>query len=178
VAVACACLLLLPLAGCAEAATSAPTSSPPTPTPVFASDEEALAAATAAYANYQAMADQITGDGGKAPERIAKFVSEEYLPDEVQQYEGYRDANARSVGNTAFVVKSVQRLDYSDSSLTAISLYICDDVSGVEVFDENGASLVSESRKAVTPFEVEFVLNSEGILVIDSRDVWEQTNFC
>lgn len=177
-AVACACLLLLSVSGCAEAPTSAPTSSPPTPTPVFASDEEALAAATEAYANYQAMADEITGDGGDAPERIAKYVSEEYLPDEVHQYEGYKQANARSVGATAFVVHSAQRLDYLDASATSLSLYICDDVSGIEVLDETGASLVSESRMAITPFEVEFVLDGDGNLVIDSRDVWKQANFC
>ena len=49
-----------------------PTATPPpeaTAAPIFASDEEALAAATAAYAAYLAMSDQILKDGGKDPDR-------------------------------------------------------------------------------------------------------------
>lgn len=177
-AVVCACLLLVPLAGCAAEPKPAPTTSAPTAAPVFASDEEALAAATEAYANYQEMADEITGDGGSKPERIAPFVSEGYLNTEVHQYDGYRDAKAHSVGSTAFHVDSAQRLEYQDVQETAISLYVCDDVSDIEVLDENGASLVSESRVAVTPFEVGFILNGDGKLVVDSRDVWKRESFC
>ena len=177
-AVACAGLLLLALTGCASAPKPAPTSGSPTAAPVFASDEAALAAATEAYANYQEMADRITSDGGIDPERIAPYVSEAYLFDEVQQYEGYTDARARSVGRTTFVVKDAQRLDFANPNETFISLYVCDDVSGIDVLDEAGASLVSESRIAITPFVVGFVLNGDETLVVDSRDVWEKASFC
>jgi hypothetical protein len=170
--------LLIFGAGCAAEPIAVPTSAAPTPAPAFASDEEALAAATEAYARYQEMADEITGDGGNAPERIAPFVSETYLPVEVHQYDDYRVAQARSVGRTSFAVASAQQLDYGNADNTSIALYICDDVSGIDVLDKTGASLVTESRVEVTPFEVGFVLNRDGLLVVDSRDVWESESFC
>jgi hypothetical protein len=177
-AVVCAGFLLVSGAGCASAPAPVPTSAAPTAAPIFASDEEALAAATEAYGRYQEMADQVTGDGGIDPERMAPFVSEDYFPQEVHQYDDYRDAHAHSVGNTTFLVASAQRMDYQSESRTSISLYICDDVSGINVLDESGQSLVSESRVTITPFEVSFVMNGDGTLVVDSRDVWKRQNFC
>jgi hypothetical protein len=175
-AVACACLIAV--AGCASTPAPQPTTNPPTAAPIFESDEEALAAATEAYANYQQMADLITADGGHNPERIAPFVSDEYLSTEVQQYAGYQDANAHSIGKTTFVVADAQRLDYMNRNDTSITLYICDDVSGIDVRNEADESLVTETRTEVTPFEVGFVLSEDDVLVVDSRDVWEQENFC
>jgi len=180
--VAGAVVLLVGTSGCAAEPAPAPTSSSsssPTPAgPVFASDEEALAAATEAYANYQAMADRIDSEGGREPERIAPYVSTTYLPTAIEDFTGFQEANARSIGVTKFRVHEAQQLDYSDPEETSISVYICDDVSEVDVVDENGVSLVSESRNPITPFEVGFVLDETRSLVIGSRAVWEGTNFC
>ena len=177
--VACAIVVaLVTLAGCATTPAPAPTTATPTTAPVFASDEEALAAATEAYARFQEMSDQIDNDGGGMPERIAPFVSESYYPLAVEQSDGFREARARSVGMTSFLVDSAQQLAYPSPEETSISLYVCDDVTEVDVIDEHGVSMVSDTRAAITPFEVGFVMNSEGTLVVDSRDVWKGTNFC
>ncbi|MCU1637074.1 MAG: hypothetical protein JWQ68_2313, partial [Cryobacterium sp.] len=48
------------------------TSSEP---PVFATDEDALAAATEAYAAYLSMSDRILMDGGAQPERIREVAT-------------------------------------------------------------------------------------------------------
>ena len=63
-------LLALVLAGCAPDVPAIQVPPTPTVTPLFASDEEALAAAEEAYAAYLAMSDEITSDGGERPERI------------------------------------------------------------------------------------------------------------
>jgi len=178
VAVACAGLVLIFAAGCASAPTPGPGTATSTPTPVFASDEEALAAATEAYANYQELADEIDSDGGQNPERIASVVSERFLPTAVHQSDGFLQSNLRSIGTTKFIIDGTQHLSYSDPATTDLSLYICDDVSGVDVVDEAGASRVAEARDVVTPFEVSFVLNPDGVLVVDSRDVWVGDDFC
>ncbi len=69
--------LALVLTGCVGS--PAPTQSP-TPTeaaPIFASDEEALAAAVEAYeALSQQRRTKITDDGGAEPERIDPFVTD------------------------------------------------------------------------------------------------------
>jgi hypothetical protein len=170
--------LLIFGAGCAAEPIAVPTSAAPTPAPAFASDEEALAAATEAYGQFQTMADRIDSDSGRAPERIAPFVSEGFLPVAIQQSDGFRENGSRSIGSTAFVVDAIQHFDYTDPDRTELSLYICDDVSAVDVVDETGASIVSKDRVPVTPFEVKFVLNPSGELVVDARDVWEGDNFC
>jgi len=178
VGAACVGGLLLGAVGCTAAPTSAKPSPTPTVVPIFASDEEALAAATEAYASYQEMSDKIDSEGGLEPERISPFVSADHLPSAMHQSDGFREAGARSVGSTSFLVAGTQQLNYSSSDETAVSLYVCDDVSGVDVLDASGASLVSETRAGVTPFEVGFILNSEEVLVVDSREVWTGKNFC
>jgi hypothetical protein len=178
-AVVCAAILLFSCAGCAEEPTPQPTTNSPTAAaPVFASDEEALAAATEAYANYQRMADQIDGEAGRGPERIAPYVSEDFLPTAIHQSDGFREANVHSIGATTFAIDGVQSLRYTTPEDTFVSLYICDDVSTVDVVDEDGESIVSESRVAITPFEVNFVPGPTGSLVVDSREVWGGDNFC
>ena len=63
------------LSGCASTPVPTPTSATPTVAPVFATEEEALAAATEAYAAYQELIDRIFSEGGKAPSRIAAVVT-------------------------------------------------------------------------------------------------------
>ena len=178
VTAACVGGLLLGAVGCTAAPTPAPRSATPTVASIFASDEEALAAATEAYANYQEMSDQIESEGGVAPERIEPFVSSHFFPSALTQSEGFLEAGARSIGSTTFRVDAVQHMDYADPAAINISLYICDDVSGVDVVDEAGASLVSETRLSVTPFEVGFALTPDGTLVVDSRDLWTGSPYC
>ncbi|MDQ1582169.1 MAG: hypothetical protein QOF36_223, partial [Microbacteriaceae bacterium] len=56
-------LIVITLAGCATSASPMPTPSA-VHSPLFASDEEALKAATDAYAAYLAMSDTIAQEGG------------------------------------------------------------------------------------------------------------------
>ncbi|HEU4807654.1 MAG TPA: hypothetical protein VFT01_05275, partial [Homoserinimonas sp.] len=62
---------------------------PPEPStePVFASDEEALAAATDVYKAYLAMSDLIAQEGGREPERLEPYVSVDLLKEEEQAFE-------------------------------------------------------------------------------------------
>ena len=78
---------------------------PPTPsaTPIFASEEEALAAAEDAYAAYRGMSDQISAEGGANPERIAPFVTESRLADELRGFATFalKKTAARRMRNPA-----------------------------------------------------------------------------
>lgn len=176
----CALALLVAsaLAGCATEPTPAPThTAAATDAPVFASDEEALAAATKAYAAYLKASDAISNDGGTDPERIAPFIAPSLLKSELEGFAGYRSAGAHSVGSTTFVVSSVQGIEASKDFGTSISLYICEDVSDLDVVDSKGVSLVSPSRTPLTPFEVTFEGSADSI-VLGYREVWEGRNFC
>ena len=79
---ALAAVTLLAVSGCtgAPGATPAPTSSAAA-NPIFATDEEALAAAEAAYEKYSEASALVAGDGGVNPDRVDAAVSPEYAAD-------------------------------------------------------------------------------------------------
>ena len=166
------------LAGCVSAPTPTPSTSAATDAPVFASDEEALAAATEAYAAYLKVSDQISNDGGEGPERIAPLVSDALLPLELEGFAEFQAADAHTVGSTSFEVFKMQSAEYESPELTSISLYICEDVTGVNVVDSTGISLVSPSRKPLTAFQVRLGMEADSSLVLGEREVWKGDSFC
>ena len=69
----------LVLTGCTAPPPHTVAVSSPTATPVFASDEEALAAAVEAYEKYLAVSDQIAQEGGAGADSFADVVTDEWL---------------------------------------------------------------------------------------------------
>ena len=110
--------LALVLTGCVGSPT--PTQSP-TPTeaaPIFASDEEALAAAIEAYDRYRTTSAEIAGAGGSDPERIDPVVSASYAPSLHDEFAQLADAGLRLIGSSSidtivkqFHLPSVKRRD-------------------------------------------------------------------
>ena len=172
----------LALTGCAsESAPRASESTAPTDAPVFASDAEALAAATEAYAAYLAMSDQILAEGGEKPERIRAFATEALAEIEIDGYDNVRSKQLRSVGESDFSGMIVQdRKSSSDIRRGIVTTYLCSDVSGVDVVDANGDSVVSVTRPNFTPFIVSFDLVSLAPvkLLVASADVWDGSGVC
>ncbi|TFC38594.1 hypothetical protein [Cryobacterium sp. TMT2-42-4] len=172
----------LALTGCtpepAPPAPQASETSAPTDSPVFASDEEALAAATEAYAAYLRTSDEISAAGGVGSERMEPLVSSGLFQSELEGFQGFVDANARSVGETTFIVQGMQSAAYLRPEQTTISLYVCENVTGLDVIDPVGNSLVSDSRQPITPFEVRFKMDAGLRLILEYRSAWRGENFC
>src|SRR5690606_12956298 len=114
---------------------------PPEPTsePVFASDEEALAAATDAYKAYLAMSDLIAQEGGKDPERIAPYVTEEWLEQELTGFEELQSARRHQSGSGSIRSSQLQ-LHLS----TAVGAYYCTDLSDIRVLSDEGGDVTPE----------------------------------
>ena len=87
------------LVGCVPTTTPASPAPRPSATPVFATEAEALAAATKAYAAYVRVSDQITADGGANPERIAPHVTAAQLKRDRDVFAAYRAKKIVSVGS-------------------------------------------------------------------------------
>ena len=179
--VALAALATLLLSGCLP---SAPVVTPeplPTSTPVFASDEMALAAATEAYRAYLAMSDQILIDGGSRPERIEAVSTIGWAKKQMPGFREATDKGLRSTGGTTFDTVSLQRYDAgSPDGVDIVQVYLCIDVSAVNVFDSSGASVVKSTRPGRSAVEVSFDSASEGArkLLVASVDPWPGTDFC
>jgi len=159
-------LLVVALAGCAPE--DPRVQPPPTPTvePLFASDEEALAAAEEAYAAYLAMSDEITGDGGANPDRIVPFVTSDRLAEELDGFKVFSDNGLHTVGRTLFEPLGLQRTD-----LVEVVFYACWDASAIQLLDVHSQDATPSNRPDRLKMEV--VLEAiDGGLVLESADPW------
>jgi hypothetical protein len=141
--------------------------------PLFASDEEALKAATDAYAAYLKMSDTIAHDGGKDPERIKEFASGDALKTSLKSAEQYRDAEAHSTGWTKLGESKLQVARSRE-----VVIYVCEDVSGVNVLDQTGKTLVSDSRPDRASFVATLSMTSVESGLVSRRETWDAGGAC
>jgi hypothetical protein len=155
---------------------------PPEPsgTPLFESEEEALAAAEAAYTAYLATSDLIANEGGVDPERIAAVATGDLHEDAIEGFEILREQNWHSVGQIALAGISLQYADLNgDRKEEVLTAYVCIDLGAVDVLDASGESVVSPSRSDRQAFEVTFDLETESQLLVPSaRTPWDGGGVC
>lgn len=182
--VAGAVVLLVGTSGCAAESAPAPTSSAsssPTPAaPVFASDEEALAAATEAYANYLAVHDSTWADGdGSVDDFLALTVGDAHDADK-SSFDDWTAKGWRSVGTTTFDSMNLQAISQTRSGVWQVQTYLCLDGSAGDVVDSSGMSVAPADRPLRLPLEVWFVTASPSSpeLKISESNVWPGKNFC
>ena len=151
----------------------------PTTAPVFATDEDALAAAEVAYGEYLRVIDQILADGGKDGDRLLEVATEDVVEFEQTGFDRVLDSGHRSIGTTSFDSMELQQYDTAAVDGRAIvAVYVCDDLSEVDVVDAEGKSVVTSERQSRIPFEVTFDLGSNTPLIVSSVEGWTGENFC
>ncbi|TFD24312.1 hypothetical protein E3T31_03160 [Cryobacterium sp. TMS1-13-1] len=157
-------------------ATAAPAEAPP----IFASNDEALAAAEAAYAAYEALSDSITADGGTGGDRIEPAASPKYLPDLLDSFVGFSKTGFISRGSSTFDNVSLIRNSVEPRGGVSIELYLCSDISEVRLIDKTGADVTPAGRTNRTPLQVGFTSSAANpsLLLLDKEDVWSGRNFC
>ncbi|WP_354576197.1 hypothetical protein [Frigoribacterium sp. UYMn621] len=170
----------LMLSGCVPTTPSASRTPKASGAPVFASEAEALAAATKAYAAYVKVSDEILADGGAGPERINAVATGDALAAALSGYQEFRSKEWRSVGLSRFDHVTLQRLSNSSVDGTNLAvIYVCLDVSNVDVVDRNGTSVVSPQRPARQSFQVSEDWDKvKSRLVVSSREPWTDGGVC
>ncbi|RQP09307.1 MAG: hypothetical protein EAS51_12165 [Microbacteriaceae bacterium] len=164
-------LAALVLTGCLPS--SPAPSPPPTPDadPVFASEEEALAAAEEAYADFLTAVDGVLAAGGIYDGQLTGLATTEVIAQEEQAFASFRSQGWRLTGSSTFKMRIQQ---FTDSTVVT---YSCDDISQTDVLDASGRSVVSPDRPSLVPFEVAFDVTSDG-LVIAYRTPWDGGGVC
>jgi len=165
----------LSASGCASEAPAADPTPTPRATPLFASDEEALAAAEEAYAAYLAVTDEIFADGGNDVAALSTVATGKQLSDDTAGFFEIRERGYRSVGSTSFTEIELQQYEADADALQSVAtVYLCEDVSKIDVFDGGGVSVVQPDRPDRTKFEVTFDRSgsSSAGLLVASREVW------
>jgi hypothetical protein len=176
---AAAGVLALVLSGCVG--TPAPTSTPSasSPAPIFASDEEALAAAVEAYELYSSASAEVTADGGAEAERVDPTVTQAYAVKLHDEFDALEDVGLTMVGTTKIEDAKLAESGYDEQG-ASVSIYFCRDVSGVRVIGEDGADVTPSDREDRTPTQAFFVSSSDdpAILLVDGVEQWSGEDFC
>ena len=170
-------LVALSLSGCFAQETPDATSSPsPSTTPVFASEEEALAAATEAYENYLKVSDAILADGGAKPERLLEVATSAIYERELEGYAQLASAGLHGAGSSRFDSTRLQQWS-SVGSTTSIAFYACVDIGGTDFLDSEGNSHVPLDRVERYPAEITVERTQDRDLV-STDSPWSGENFC
>jgi len=147
--------------------------------PIFASDEEALAAAEAAYGEYLAASDAINAKDGNDPQSIAPFVHAEYLPTVLEEFESFESRGLSEKGNLSFDSMELQQYEDALSGPARVVVYVCVDASETRVIDKKGDDVTSPDRRTRVPLEVVFETDERmKDLLIFASDVWSGEDFC
>jgi hypothetical protein len=166
-------LIAIALAGC-SAQQPAPQASTVTAEekPLFATDEEALAAAQAAYAHYLEVSDQIARDGGANPESLKEVLSSQQYELEASSFKSYVSKQIHSTGQMSF-----DSLHIASLGINNLSTYLCLDSSQSRVIDNAGIDVTPSERVDRWPLLVSFETKN-GLLIVSGSETWPGTNFC
>lgn len=163
--------LALLLTACAPASKAVA----PEPTAVaapFASEEEALAAAVEAYARFVEVSDAIGHDGGRNAERLKAVSTGETLNAATDGFTEWVDGDWRQIGTRSFHTATLQQTSIGPTD--AVVIYLCEDISSVDVIDGSGQTVVSPTRSDSNYFLVGFDLDTDGGLLVSSRERWDE----
>ncbi|GAB3132872.1 hypothetical protein GCM10027057_05730 [Marisediminicola antarctica] len=147
---------------------------------MFASEEEALAAATEAYAAYQQAVDGALTT--YEIDRLSKVSVGTALEEAVSSVAEFVESDQRQFGSSA--VKVVSIVDASSlvdgSELDQfLQIYACLDLGGTDVLDGEGRSVVPAGSARVYPLIATLTWSDQASrLLVSSEESWDGKNFC
>jgi hypothetical protein len=147
---------------------------------VFASAEDALAAAREAYDGYLAATDAMIRDGGRSPERISAWVTPNHYAIDVEIAKGWATSGLHRSGGrkvTAFELESVAE---DGNGTVEVNVNVCVDISGTRQLDSSGRDITEQQRTVLFPHEAQFVNLHPGDsrLVVANGQYWSGDDFC
>lgn len=184
---ALACALLLGTTACSSADADDAAASPAPPSaasaaadePIFASDEEALAAAVEAYEAYADASARVANAGGEGSESISSLVGAELDALVQEEFAALRESGLRSRGEN---VLYNPRLDANEmkNGVAQVTVLYCRDVSGTQLVRDDGSDATPAVRDLIQAVKVHLV-SSEAEptdLIVSRVDRWEDEEGC
>ena len=174
----------LALTGCTpEPVPQAPQASEttaPTDAPVFASDEEALAAATEAYAAYLAASDAAGEAGTPSRDLFLSLSSGRAHEEELSVATSFDERGWKQIGSTSFDSMAIQSVEINAEKKWEIRVYVCLDVTKSDIVDSSGVSVSQPDRPLRMPLTVAFVGTDQHIdhFKMTESQVWSGSDFC
>jgi hypothetical protein len=144
---------------------------------VFASDEEALAAAEAAYQRYLDVSNAVARDGWADTAPLGQVARDSALESDLANAAVYHDKGYHQVGEITTDSVSLQSYSAAARREVKITIYACADVSHVDLVDQSGVSIVGSDRPDRQPLEVD-VDDQDGQLKVSRSEAWSGDSFC
>ncbi|AWB96346.1 hypothetical protein DCE93_12375 [Agromyces badenianii] len=180
-ALAAAGALALLLSGCTSGDPApSQTSSPDAAEPIFASDEEALAAAVEAYEDFALVSDGLSANPTADSSAIESVTTPRYAPDFIASLAEFHAAGLRTTG-------TIERRDFelaqsaeTPGPVADVQMYVCVDYSQSGIVNSSGQFVTPEGRQPLTRSLVRLVGESEGSkrLLVDSTELWDNSDGC
>lgn len=167
--------IALLMTGCVGASEPTPT---PTPTdvtiaPIFATDEEALAAAVSAYEAYSSVVNAIASDGNIGVDRIRGVATDGYARQIETMFEDLAQRGLTIQGTTR--VDSFRLVEAATVGGGAeVTILLCSDVSRSRILDASGRDVTPKDRPDRSALQA-IVVSSEkepDRLIVDREDPW------
>ena len=173
-------ITLLALSGCVAEPPVVLPSEEPSSSPVFASDEEALAAAEEALGLYFAALDEIGADGGSDPERLAEYATAAVVDHESVGFSKLSESGYRTEGARAFDSLEIQSADSTgNTDESVVVVYVCEDFTDTNYLDASGTSISAPDRQLRWPLVVSFDYERDlGRLLVAGVEDWTGNDFC
>jgi hypothetical protein len=171
---------VLALTGCSgprAAAAPSPAPSGVSHHSMFPTDDAALSAASESYRDYVATADVIAMDGGQDASRIAEFAADDALKSDLDAFAQYRVNETRNIGSTALEAFRLQSVIQEPHS-TDVVISVCEDISGVDVVDRSGTSIVAPGRLSRIGYEATVSFASASDAKVTARGILPGSTSC
>jgi len=165
--------------GCAAEDPIVRPSPDPSSTPLFASDEEALAAAEEAYGRYQAVEDEVFADGGANSERINDVAVRDALEAAKLGFDELSSRGYKGLGRTQFDSFELQQQSSSIGFEDVVIAYVCLDFSEADIVDQQNVSILRPDRLIRQAYQVSFDFSADKKgLILATREPWTGAEPC
>ena len=140
-----------------------PTPSPtPTPTAIFASQDEAFAAAEQTYQDYNDALNNVDLTNPKTFDTVFSYTTGEFEATDRENLSAMHAKHLEITGANRVVGFLGLRVDEKDERVEA---RVCVDVSEVNIVDRSGASYVDPDRADVYVIDVTFVVEHDELVI-------------
>ncbi len=171
-------LLALALAGCTESTRLPPPEPPAAGEPLFASDEEALAAATAAYEEYLEVSNAVFREPPRDLSLLETVATEQFIREE-RALADLLDSNGWVIqGRSELLGVQLQQWFQDSAESSTLTIYACLDVSSTRIVDQDGADVTPAERASKVTLEVELTGDSPEDLLINRSELWQDSIVC
>lgn len=166
------------LVGCSDT-TRLPDPTPEaTADPLFASDEEALAAAVEVYERYLVAADEALNDPSMSLDALEQIANEEL----VSNITSIR-ANLAEQGLSLTGFRTLTNSEYQSVALeeegTAVTFYVCESVEATDLLNPDGTSAVGADRNPLSEWQPTVTFSGDGSeAIVTERELWQGGGIC